>query len=104
MTFAMATEVALGSGFGAAGFGVEGFALGAIVGAAEGAVVGGIFTATATTGAGTDVGTAGSATSGFVSYAARVGRTFGSGEPCGNGVGFGGALGAIFESSGRAGV
>lgn len=109
---AAVTAIAVGSGsgvaggaFGAAvgcGCGVRGSWVGATLGFGKGAVVGGMRIDTATTAAvGTLVGTVNGSGAGETAMTACVGTGLGASELSGAGVGFGGAVGANFESTCR---
>lgn len=83
------------------GTGVAGLAVGAALGRGDGAAVGGALIVTATVVAGTLVGTCAGMGAGETAMTACVGIGLGASELTGAGVGFGGAVGANFESSCR---
>ncbi len=83
----------------ACGLGVWGACVGATLGFGTGAAVGGTFIDTATVVAGAAVGTCSGIGAGETAITACVGMGLGALELSGAGVGFGGAVGANFESS-----
>lgn len=105
------TTMADGCGMGVAGLavgaalrigcGVRGAWLGTALGRGDGAAVGGALIVTATVVAGAVVGTCAGIGAGETAMTACVGTGFGASELTGAGVGFGGAVGANFESSCR---